>query len=684
MAGRNKVHAWYALRRTLPPWRFKETLAELKKVLPRYKVDEIIVKVDSEEFTHGQPPLKWVKNYQADLFEVKEVLETMGIVYSINPWITVGHNDRGRNDLKNLPGLETVVGPDGTQCKVCACPLSPVWREHVAKVWTLYAETEPHIIWVEDDIRTFNHNPVRYGCFCKTHLKAFSRRVGRRVTRDELVSAILKPGKPHPWRKIYLDMQAEVMIDTVAFLAKVVHAVSPETCLGLMSSGPHNHCLEGRRWEEFALAMGDGQPIYSRPPMGNYNEDSLRGLYYSHDSIKITRSCMPEGTIEQTEVESVPFTQYSKSAAFTFVEMAISFAYGSHGVTMNLFDHCGTPMEDEPVFGQILGAKKRWLNSLAKRAQAPGTYEGVKMLHHEKSSYVKRVPKDAHYGALTEDGSQLVQALESHGVPTTYDDSPVSATSGQVIRAYSDDEIRKMLKGGLLLDGTAAKILVDRGFGPDIGLVSAETPVHIDSLGAFSAEEFFNRKFGGADGHYLTLTIPALSGRPNLSVVKPARKAEVVSCLVDPDTKRHYPCMTAFENKHGGRVVVHALDTASAYGVAFNHTFRRHQLQGATKWLYKGRPPLLVNGGVYPLAFRKECEDFTLTGLFNLTLDPWPVTEFSMTDRRKVDRVERLNDKGSWVSDRAVKCVQSGRTIKISYTKPVPFDKPLMLTVFWK
>ena len=243
-------------------------------------------------------------------------------------------------------------------------------------------------------------------------------------------------------------MQAEIMIETVAFLAQVVHRTSPQTCLGLMSSGPRAHCLEGRRWADFCVALADGQPLYSRPPMGNYGEGSLRGFYYSHDSIKITRHCMPPGTIEQTEVESFPFTRYSKSATFTFLEMAISFAYGSHGVTMNLYDHAGTPMESEPAFGRMLGEKKPLLESLAQRAQGPGTIRGVRLLHHDRASHHKRLGEKAGYGDLSADGAPTMSMLESHGIPTTYQDSNVIATSGQLLRAFSDDEIRAMLGRG--------------------------------------------------------------------------------------------------------------------------------------------------------------------------------------------------------------------------------------------
>jgi hypothetical protein len=165
-----------------------------------------------------------------------------------------------------------------------------------------------------------------------------------------------------------MRMQGEMMVETVRFLSRTVHAVSPETSLGLMSSGPRAHNLEGRDWKALAEAMADGRPLYSRAPMGNYFEESLRGFYYSHDMIKLTRHVLPAGVIEQTEVENVPFTRYSKSLASTFIEIGISFAFGSHGVTLNLFDHAGTPMQSEPGYGRMLGENKPYFNAMVSIA----------------------------------------------------------------------------------------------------------------------------------------------------------------------------------------------------------------------------------------------------------------------------------------------------------------------------
>jgi hypothetical protein len=685
MEGINEqVHAWYALRRTLPPWRFEESLAELVERLPLYGVDEVIVKVDTEEFSHGQPLLSWVEAYQPSLLCVRHELAKLGIVYSLNPWITVGHNDRGRDSRKQLPGLQTTVGHDGEECTCCACPVSEVWRENTARVWTLYAETRPHVMWVEDDIRTFNHQPVEFGCFCPLHMERFSERVGQTVTRRQLVEAILRPGRPHAWRAEFLDMQAEIMIETVRFLARTVHAVSPETRMGLMSSGPRVHCLEGRRWAAFAEALADDKPLYSRPPMGNYCESSMRGLYYSHDSIKITRHSMPQGTVEQTEVENFPFTQYSKSTAFTFVEMAVSFAYGSHGVTLNVYDHMGTPMERTPQVGRSLAEHKPFLEALAGRAARPGTYRGVRLLHADRAGALKHLAAGSQYPDLREDGAETMTMLESFGVPTTYAPSGVVATSGQQLRAFSDDEIGAMLSQGMLLDAVAARVLFDRGFGNAIGLASIEPPVCIDDLGAFSAEEFFNPLLGGAEKKFLSLTLPGLRGRPEFSLVEPVEGAQVISRVADPDAKRHDVCMVAYENDLGGRVVVHALKLDSAYGSAFNHPHRAEQIVGAVRWLARDRFALFVEGGVFPLVFRKDMGDETLLGLFNLTLDPWPFAQFELAEERAVDRTEVLSGSGRWEEDARLSCRAAGERLLVRYDGAVPYDAPLFVSVYWK
>lgn len=681
MSSRN-VHSWYALRRTLPPWRFEENLAEMVRVLPRYRVDEVIIKVDVEEFSHGHVPLDWLRRYQKRLVRIREAMQRLGIVYSLNPWVTHGHGDRGRDARSVMPAAQMIVGHDGSRTRACACSMSPGWRRYMASAWRLYAETKPHVLWVEDDIRTFNHPPARFGCFCPLHLRAFSKRVGRRVSRDALVAALLRKGRPHPWRAVWLDLLGEQMIETASFLAGVVHGVDPEICMGLMSSGHHLHGVEGRRWHAFADALADGGRLYSRAPLGNYSEVSLRGLYASQDSIKGTRHVMPKGVEEQTEVENFTYGRYRNSAVFTFLKVAVSFAYGSRGVTMNLFDHGGSPMEEEPGYGRMLAVRKPFLEALARACQVPGRYRGVQLLHHEKAAYVRQLPAGADYQALSPAGELFMQ-LEGAGIATTYDHESVVHASGETIDAFEDGQIRTLLRKGLMLDGVAARRLVARGFGRAIGIRCIDPPVPQFELGPWGAEEFHCAAFGGTRRHYLTMTVGG-QAEAGLCRFEPTKGAHVVSHLVDAETERKMPFMTAYTNRMGGRVVVSALDQASVDAELYHRPGRTRQLQQLAQWLGHDQLPICAIGdGAWPMVFRKDCDGQIILGLFNLSLDPWTTMAFDLDAAagRGVKDVQVLGRSGRWRSSPTVTTRRAAGRWQVRCRRTVSHAEPLVLRV---
>lgn len=678
-----KQGTWYALRRTLPPWRFEEALDDLLKQIDKFQLDEVILFIDTEEFNHGHPSLEWARDYQKKLFKAKQELERRHVVFSLNPWETAGQADRGRDDREQYPGLECVVGHDGTEAKSGACFLSPVWRNHIRQLWQIYAETKPNAIWVEDDIRTFNHEPVRYGCFCPRHMKMFSERVGRTVTREELVAALLQPGEPHPWRQEYLQMQQDVMVETVSFLAKAVHEISPETCLGLMSSGPRLHCLEGRSWPRMAEALADGKVLYSRPPMSNYYEDSLRGFYYSQDSIKITRHALPPGAIELTECESIPFSRFSKSVVFTFLEAAVSFAYGAHGVALNLFDHTGAPMEEEKHFGTILAQYKPFFRTLSTRTLKPGNYRGIRIFHFDDASFHKQLEPGADYPNLEEDGYGLMEALESHGLPTVYTDSPVSALAGQVVRSLPDQQILELLSRGVFLDGTAAQILVERGFGELLGIAKIDRPRSRQELPwVMAAEEFHNPSFGGEPGRYLTATLPYLGTEGRFSLMEAAPAATVISHWVTPDRERVCPAMTAFTNRLGGRVVVHALEYQSAFGISYCSPSRRIQLHAAFDFLAGGCADVKFScDGAYALAWRKDSSDETIVGVFNLNLDDWPKSEFTLAWTKPLPQVLEIDSNGACIRPDGIQLELQENRLVIKISRTIRHDFPYVLVL---
>ncbi len=671
----------YALRRTLPSWCFDERLDELLTFCKDCTIDEVIVKVDVEEFSHGIPTLPWLMKYMPMLTRARDALRAIGTEFSINPWVTVGHLDRGRDLRKIFPDFTWMVGHDGVKCNACACPLSQGWRDHTVKLWQLYASLEPNVIWIEDDIRTFNHLPARYGCFCELHMKAFSERVGEKVTREKLVAALLQDGEPHPWRAAWLDFLRDCIEDTCGVLADAVYEISPKTYLGLMSSGPDCHNIEGRSWKRLAEVLGRGKPIYSRPTLGGYTESSLDVLYYGAAEIKRTRFLCPPGTIEQTEVENIPSTGYSKSAAFTFLQIAISVSHGCNGATLNLFDHVGSPIAVEPNQGKMLAGERSFIEAIAETHSSDGVFAGVRVLHHERGSYVRRLTAGCDYRELAPYEYGWERALNALGFTTTYTASPVVAVDGQMIDAYSDDEIRDMLSGGVLVDLVAAEVLTRRGFGEMLGFDIDSTEL-IHARLPISAEELTDPAFAGRPHRYMTATLPTLINDARCGRITLHKGARAISRLVNPDNKPICDFVAVFENSLGGRVAVLPLDINVAMAPALLNHYRRAQVRAILDWLSRGRLPAAVEGGVYPLAYRMDFADRVMLGVFNLSHDDWPnVTWDICLEGKKAKSVQILGADGTWRASgaKSEKCEQVGSRLRITTAGELSFRRPLIM-----
>jgi hypothetical protein len=676
----------YALRRTLVPWRFDEALKELVESSIRSQINEVIVKIDAEDFSHGMPTLKLIESYQPHLLKIKKELKKINVEYSLNPWVTLGHCDRGRDNELAHPEIEWLVGHDGVQCRSQACPLSTGWRDLIRKLWTLYAQTHPHVLWIEDDIRTFNHNPVTVGCFCKNHLRLFSERVNETVTRDQLVSAICRPGEPHPWRTAWLELQGDIMVDTAKHFERIVHAVSPETCLGLMSSGPCNHAGEGRKWDEFAAALkGLGQKLYSRPPLNSYNENSLRGIYAAAESILHTRSVMPEmNIVELTEVDNWPYSRYSKSNVFTFLQMAISIALGCEGVTLNLYDHCGTPMQIDNSIETMLSNSKPFLNSLANVCINKNGIKGVSMLSSAHASKFIKLESDRSFLDIRPAENAWQVPLNSFGVPTTYNSSGIVAVSGQVLRQYSDQQLKALMSRSLLLDARAALVLQERGFASQLGL-HINRIYDIRSEYAVSAEEFFDPDFGGASRYYMTVNVQK-QGIDGVYVgdIEPSGHGRVLSRLVDTDAKIIKPMLHIYQNELGGRIAVLPYDLEAGCSFGFYNHYRKLQIRSVLQWLNKGQLDFCVSADCYTLPIHMDTEQGTVLGCFNLSLDDYPEVIFSLAlNSRVVKSITWLNYKGEWqpVSKRNLEYADDRLLIR---RQQVIHKLPLFLYIVWQ
>ena len=238
-----------------------------------------------------------------------------------------------------------------------------------------------------------------------------------------------------------------------------------------------------------------------------------------------------------------------------------------------------------------------------------------------------------------------------------------------------------MLSEGLFLDAVAAGVLVERGFGKYIGLGQIASPVCITNLEPLSAEEYHNKAFGGSKGKMLTLTTPCLCAYPSYSIAKMSSNVKIISDMVDPDAKRKYPSMFAFENSLGGRVVVHLFDWTTACGTAFNHTYRRQQIQNVMQWLSRNALPAVMPDNVFPLLLRRDLDDYTIMAVFNLTLDEYAKTRIEINDGRKIKDVQMLSQAGKWQRSKVLSVKTCKTAHSIVYNKPVDHHRPLVIKI---
>lgn len=87
----------------------------------------------------------------------------------------------------------------------------------------LFAGLGFRVLWVEDDFRFHNHDPLDWGGgFEPLMLERLADLVGEPVTRDHVVAAVTAPGTPHPWRTLLQQVWRAAQLEVAEGLAHVV------------------------------------------------------------------------------------------------------------------------------------------------------------------------------------------------------------------------------------------------------------------------------------------------------------------------------------------------------------------------------------------------------------------------------------------------------------------------------
>ena len=609
----------YHLRfQVLPGENAERDAAILGRCCKRHGIEEVVLFVAGEEWNNGLLSAKDEDAWFEAIKTIKAVLDKAGVIVSLNPWMLVLHCDRGRRFPKDR-NFKPMVSPDGEVSLACASFADSEWRDYINSHYGRFAALGFRVIWLEDDFRYHNHTPLEWGGFEDEILGRFADKIDQAVPRAEVVRNILMPGPPHPWRDKWLELWRDIHLEVAAGVRQAVSENAPPgvTKIGLMSSLPSVHSAEGRDWHRLFDALTiDGQ-VAHRPHYAGYREAPANSQDSCVMMLDVQKNFRPPNCEVAPEVENFPFTSWTKSDTMSWSEMAFCMFYGSDALFLDLFPFAGNPADREPEIGVLLDQSRPALEWIAARFSGRLQTRGVGIPWVEDAQ--------AHVRTLTGKCMQELDAssfgpghfLLPYGIPVSARPQEVNAVFGSLAWAFDDETIRKLLAGGLLLDGISADVLCQRGFSDFIGVTSKGLTGREEAV--YSIEQVNSSRTGVVEGHYFNV-----NQLESICVLEPLNEANEWTTILTPEKDRFGAGLVVCENELGGRVATcSAPDPASLPRSFHRQTIIREMITfvGAGKF---SSP--MVCGAPYqmPIHFTGDGAEFLV--IFNGTPDAAPLS----------------------------------------------------------
>lgn len=448
------------------------------------KIDDVAFFINGEELNHSHLTKDETQGWLDAIKPLQTKLAEIGVTTSLNPWTTIMHSDRGYHVNPKI-GFNTFVDINGNKAQDMACPADPKWRKYIVERYAQYANIHPRRLWMEDDFRHYNHTPLKLMCFCDYHMKIYQEKLGKKESRSQFVKNMLKPDRPTPERKVYLDQARKEMIENEHLIEQAVHKVSPKTDLAQMTSFPDWHAIEGRDWKKlFTAQAGSGHPKVARPHLPAYNE--VAPLKYGRDFeeyTRITAAYLGENAELYPELESYMYSPLVKSLAFTKFQVITTALIGSKGILLNLFDMMGNGIDDAWNYADMLAEIKPFVNKLLENRLRMNHLRGIKILVDQDSAYTIHTDSGKKVEEMLPREKNWASLLSSYGFATTI--LPVNqntqikdqtiAISGQLLRNFTNKQIINLIQNNvILLDGESINVLLDRGLGKLLHIKHAE------------------------------------------------------------------------------------------------------------------------------------------------------------------------------------------------------------------
>ncbi len=502
------------------------------------------------------------------------------------------------------------------------CPEDPVYREEMSRMLRGWASTKPDILWIDDDFRLHNHSTAGMYCYCPLHLKKFADAAGKEMLRKEILDAVLQPGTPSPARGQWLDFLGDCMAEFAQWISDNVHARSPQTRVALMTSGTGIHSLEGRDWKKvLGNFAGSFKPLI-RPTFGLYTgttaapKSASAGLTLIISQIRVVEQSLGIDNCDfAPELENTRYTTWAKSVAHSTHSLILGQLMGLPMITAAVNDLDGSPIAEEPTtVGLFRNARPRMEALAALNLKSWPLYGLVALCDKDVARKTQLAPKADYYAM--DPGTHLESVMAQMGIPLDYQTAANAGRLRQVVLLEagtiwlaSDDELRSILSGGVLMTSGAARLICQRGLGDMI----AGVMVKQHRMQGIQSEEYVGEILPGVT----PIRVPHRGS--DWDEVECTHPAVVASWFCDMLGEKHVGTVLT-TNSQGGRIAIYAQNSDMQGGLFGSHA-RLRWLHGVLAFLSGGKfnaMPIVPQHGI---SLVKQNSDRWLYSFCNLGTD---------------------------------------------------------------
>ncbi len=552
--------------------------------------------------------------------------------------------------LKAPDGSQPIVNSDGT-ASGGTCPLCPAFTAELkAKIIALLDKGHPSIVFIEDDYTLCNKTGQTNmkGCFCPLHLDEYAKRVGRAFTGAEIASLYDNPTEANRSLRVIF---ARVCCDSLVALAReirnAIDVVDPTIRSCLCQSGWSD--MDGDATEPVARALaGKTRPMVRVCGASYMNDNDVSWLPGTVAHAVWSTQHLSQDIELVHETDPYPHSRFYASTYFLGSELSAALMAGVHGSYYYCAAYTDEPLEDDGYAAWMLA--NRPLLEAVRTARAEMRPCGVRVVYSPAEVYLRRGHSKMH-GGLRE----AARFLAKMGLPyTTVNDAAATVLFGHTVDALSDDEIRKIFRGGVLVDGEAGCLLTQRDFAALIGCTAEVMPSSL----AYAYEEIQSVAGCKSKGRRLFTMRSATDGASDRSqtfqgqaLLKPLPGTEVWSQFVDYDGKAVAPAVTYCRNTLGGRVGV--LHMSPSYGYGFDagtlHFRKQELVHRLFERLAHGRIEVAAPRTPSTWLFAAKNDKELLVMAENLCGEPRKDVELVFSAPWRQGRIARLGADGRWI-----------------------------------